>query len=237
MAAVTMPRVPSHPMKAPRRSRPGGSTFLPPSQTISPSGRTTSSPSTWLEVTPYLKQCGPAGVLGDVAAHRGGLQAGRVGSVVEAVGSERRGDVQGEDARLDGHAQVGDVDLEHLVHAAHLDDHRPVQGQRAAAQVGAVAPGHERDLLPVQDLDDARPPPRWTARRPRPRAASARRRRRTRRSADRRARGARCPGPRRREARAAEPRSHDGSAQGWRWKQNSRRSPAERDHGPVLVVT
>ena len=59
MAAVTMPKVPSLPMKAPRRSRPGGSAFLPPNQTISPSGSTTSRPSTWLEVTPYLKQCGP----------------------------------------------------------------------------------------------------------------------------------------------------------------------------------
>ena len=59
MAAVTMPRVPSLPTMTPVRSRPGESTFLPPSQTTSPSGSTTSSPNTWLVVTPYLKQCGP----------------------------------------------------------------------------------------------------------------------------------------------------------------------------------
>ena len=43
---------------------------------------------------PVLEAVRPARVLGDVAAHRGSLQAGRIGGVVEAVGGERRGDVQ-----------------------------------------------------------------------------------------------------------------------------------------------
>ena len=35
----------------------------PPSHTISPSGRTTSRPSTWLTVTPYFSVCGPPELL------------------------------------------------------------------------------------------------------------------------------------------------------------------------------
>ena len=57
--AVAMPRVPSLPMKAPRRSSSGISARLPPSWVMLPSGSTTSKPSTWLLVTPYLRQCTP----------------------------------------------------------------------------------------------------------------------------------------------------------------------------------
>ncbi len=51
---VAMPKVPSEPTKTPTRSYPRLSRVRPPSQTISPSGSTTSSPRTWFVVTPYL---------------------------------------------------------------------------------------------------------------------------------------------------------------------------------------
>jgi len=57
--SVAMPSVPSLPTKRPRRSRPGGSSASPPRWAVSPSGRTTSRPTTWLVVTPYLRQWGP----------------------------------------------------------------------------------------------------------------------------------------------------------------------------------
>ena len=56
---VTIPRVPSEPMNAPRRSNPNVSLDVPPSQTFSPSASTTSIPKTWFVVTPNAKQCGP----------------------------------------------------------------------------------------------------------------------------------------------------------------------------------
>jgi hypothetical protein len=49
---VAMPSVPSLPTNAPRRSRPAGSASSPPSTVTAPSGRTTSSATTWALVTP-----------------------------------------------------------------------------------------------------------------------------------------------------------------------------------------
>ena len=57
--SVAIPSVPSEPMKAPSRSGPSGSSALPPSSTISPSGSTTVRPVTWLTVKPFLRQCAP----------------------------------------------------------------------------------------------------------------------------------------------------------------------------------
>ena len=57
--SVTMPSVPSLPTTAASRSKSGASSASPPSETTAPSARTTVAPSTWLKVTPYLRQCGP----------------------------------------------------------------------------------------------------------------------------------------------------------------------------------
>jgi hypothetical protein len=57
--AVAMPSVPSLPMNTPRRSSSGISGRSPPRVVTVPSGSTTSRPSTWLLVTPYLRQCTP----------------------------------------------------------------------------------------------------------------------------------------------------------------------------------
>ncbi len=57
--AVTIPSVPSDPTTTPRRSSPANSGASDPTRTTSPFGSTTSSASTWAEVTPYARQCGP----------------------------------------------------------------------------------------------------------------------------------------------------------------------------------
>ena len=54
-----IPNIPSLPTKSPTRSGPHGSPCGEPSRTTEPSGSTTSSSTTWLVVTPYLRQCGP----------------------------------------------------------------------------------------------------------------------------------------------------------------------------------
>ncbi len=57
--SVTIPSVPSLPTTAPTRSKPLASPLAFPSRTISPSGSTSSSASTWFVVVPYFSVCGP----------------------------------------------------------------------------------------------------------------------------------------------------------------------------------
>src|SRR6185436_971715 len=57
--SVAIPNIPSLPTKSPTRSGPHGSPWGDPSRITSPSGSTTSSSTTWLVVTPYLRQWGP----------------------------------------------------------------------------------------------------------------------------------------------------------------------------------
>src|SRR5437867_6724078 len=56
---VAIPKLPSEPTNRPTRSGPHGSRPGLPSCTIRQSASTTSRPSTWFAVTPYLRQCGP----------------------------------------------------------------------------------------------------------------------------------------------------------------------------------
>src|SRR5256885_70730 len=56
---VAIPKFPSEPTNRPTRSGPHGSPPGLPSSTTRPSASTTSRPSTWFAVTPYLRQCGP----------------------------------------------------------------------------------------------------------------------------------------------------------------------------------
>ena len=56
---VAMPIVPSLPTNTPRRSSPGASGASEPRSSTEPSGSTTSTASTWAEVTPAARQCGP----------------------------------------------------------------------------------------------------------------------------------------------------------------------------------
>ncbi len=56
---VAIPKLPSEPTNRPTRSGPHASPPGLPSSTTCPSASTTSSSSTWVAVTPYLRQCGP----------------------------------------------------------------------------------------------------------------------------------------------------------------------------------
>ncbi len=87
-AAVTIPKVPSLPTKTPPSGQgPRDKHSLPSQPRSSPSGSTTSKPSTWLVVTPYLKQCGPA-FSAMLPPTDEALHTGWIGSVVVAVGSK-----------------------------------------------------------------------------------------------------------------------------------------------------
>ena len=57
--SVTTASVPSLPTITESRSTSGRSALSPPSVTTVPSWSTATSPSTWLNITPYLRQCGP----------------------------------------------------------------------------------------------------------------------------------------------------------------------------------
>jgi hypothetical protein len=54
--SVAIPNIPSLPTNSPTRSGPQGSPWSEPSLVTEPSGRTTSSDTMWLVVTPYLRQ-------------------------------------------------------------------------------------------------------------------------------------------------------------------------------------
>ena len=56
---VTTASVPSLPTMSASRSGPGASARALPMRTISPSGSTASTSSTWCTVKPYLRQCAP----------------------------------------------------------------------------------------------------------------------------------------------------------------------------------
>ena len=98
--SVAIPNMPSLPTKRPTRSGPHGSPCREPSRSTLASGSMTSSSTTWLVVTPYLRQCGSARVLGDVPADGACGLAGRVGHVVQAVRRHRLGEARVDHARL-----------------------------------------------------------------------------------------------------------------------------------------
>ena len=84
MISVTMPSVPSEPTNDAEQVGPGR-VRTTASSTSSPSGSTTPTPGTWFDGEAVLEAVRAARVLGDVAADRADLLAGRVRRVVEAV--------------------------------------------------------------------------------------------------------------------------------------------------------
>ena len=93
-----------------------------------------------------LEAVGAAGILGHVAADRADLLAGRVGRVVVAVRRDLPGDLEVGDPRLHGDLPVGQVHVQHAVHARQADDDAARYRQRAAREAGAVAARDERHL-------------------------------------------------------------------------------------------
>ena len=95
-----------------------------------------------------------AGVFGDVAADAARGLRGRIGGVEIALGEDASGDVEIEDAGLDGDAGVGEIDFEDAVHAREADDDAVFHGERAAAEAGAGAAGYEGDVFAMAEAED-----------------------------------------------------------------------------------
>ena len=95
-------------------------------------------------VTPYLRQCGTAGVLGDVAADRAGFLAGWIRREKEAVTERLLGELEIDHARLDQRGAVFAIDLEDAVHPRQADDDPAPLRDRATGETGAGAASHDR---------------------------------------------------------------------------------------------
>ena len=104
-ASVTMPSVPSEPTTTPSRSSRPPARSQPDDLAVRQHHL---EPQHVVGRDAVLQAVGAAGVLGDVAADRAGLLAGRVGRVVEAVRRDGAGDVEVGHARLhDGTRRLG----------------------------------------------------------------------------------------------------------------------------------
>ena len=64
------------------------------------------------------------------------------------------GDLEVGDARFDGHATIGDVDVEHAVEPRQADDDAARNGQRPARQPGAVPARDKGNPLASAELYD-----------------------------------------------------------------------------------
>jgi hypothetical protein len=101
---------------------------------------------------PVLEAVGAAGILGHVAAQGRGLLAGGIGQELIAHGRQGVAQLQVEQARLHPGPQAGAVHFQDPVHADHLDHQAALEGDGAAGEVGAPAPGHEGASVPVADF-------------------------------------------------------------------------------------
>ena len=204
---VTTASVPSEPTSRPSRSGPGVSASAPPSVHELAVGQHRFDAEHVMHGEAVLQAVRAAGVLGDVAADRADLLARRIGRVVVAERRDLPGDLEVGDARLDRHALVRDVDVEHAVQPRQRDDEAARDRQRAAGQAGAVAARDERHARARAQPHDRLhlAPPTTAARRP-PASRAGGAARRTRRSAARARPRAR---PRRRQSAAVPPETRD----------------------------
>ena len=97
-----------------------------------------------------------ARILRNVPSDRADDLARRVGSVVQLVGSHRRGYAEVGHARLDDRALVLRVDGEDLPHPGQPNDDPVGDGQRTAGQTGACTAGDERNPFAGADAHDRR---------------------------------------------------------------------------------
>ena len=105
---------------------------------------------------PVFQAMHAAGILRDIAADRTGDLRGRVGRVVEAVSLDGMGDAEIGDAGLRHHHPVHQIDLEDRVEAAHDQQHRVLQRQRAAGQRCAGSARHDANAVLVAIFEDLR---------------------------------------------------------------------------------
>ena len=116
-----------------------------PMCTSSPSGSTASTAEHVVHGEAVLQAVRAAGVLGDVAADRADLLARGIGRVVVTERRHLPGDLEVGHAGFDGHAAVGDVDVEHAIQPRQRDDDAAGHRQRSARQARSRARAHERN--------------------------------------------------------------------------------------------
>ena len=92
-----------------------------------------------------------AGVFGHVAADGADRLRGRIGRIEIAVAGDALGDAGIDDAGLDHHARIGDIDFENAIHARQADDNAVRDRQRSAAEARAGAARHERNPFAMAD--------------------------------------------------------------------------------------
>ena len=129
VTSVAIPSVPSEPTNTPSRSGPGESLV---SRTVVAVGKHDEQRRDVVRGEPVLEAVRAARVLGDVAADRADLLAGRVGRVVPAVGDHRLGHLEVRHAGLDRDPRRVEVDVQDLVHPRERDHDAVGDRQRAA---------------------------------------------------------------------------------------------------------
>ena len=111
VAFVTTASVPSDPTSTPSRSRPGASSGRTAKSHEIAVGQHRFDAEHVVDREAVLQAVGAARVFGDVAADRADDLARGVGRVVVAERRDAPRDLEVRDARFDGHALVGDVDV------------------------------------------------------------------------------------------------------------------------------
>ena len=99
---------------------------------------------------------GAAGIGGDVATHRAGDLARRIGCVEEALAGCRLRDGDIGDAGLDAGHAVGGIDRKDLPHARQTDNDRILERQCAATQRRAGPARHDLDVVVMAKAQDRR---------------------------------------------------------------------------------
>ena len=92
----------------------------------------------------------------DAPAHQRARVRRRVVGIHDAVRAQQLVQLHHVDAGADRDGALGQVDLEHPVHALDVDQDAVVQRHGAVDQAGAAGARHDRDALAVGELDDLR---------------------------------------------------------------------------------
>ena len=125
-----------------------------PTRRISPVGITTSRPSTYSRVTPYLSARGPPAFSATLPPMAQRSSEFGIGRVEEAVLLHLRLEHAGDHPRLHPRGEVGGTDVEDAVHPLHRHPDPAVDGERAARLPAARADGHDRDPVAGRDGED-----------------------------------------------------------------------------------
>ena len=155
VACVTMPNTPSAPMKSGWSAGPAEVLGMARVRMVSPVGSTTSSPSHLL-----AHRAVPCGAVADAVGGDGAAQGGNrhgvwVVSQHQALASQRVVQVTQHHARLRGCRAVLRADAQDAIHAAHVHGNAAVQGRYGAGDARSASEWHQRETLPVGQLDSS----------------------------------------------------------------------------------